>query len=353
MIYNRKLSTLLSLALMVLLFASCDKGGEDPSDATSISISSSVGTVFEIDTESSFVVKDNLDKDVTSASEIYVGGTKISGSSYTFKEKGSFEVYAKHKDLTSNKLTITVKEAPSSSVAKFTSKVLAHEFTGTWCGHCAGPLLELKEKFEKFNGKFIPIEIHSGGSGIGADGVESFDFPNSSIFKVEAQPTLWYNFDKQFEYFSSEDIATYVTKKSKTGLAIHYNLEGNNATIKIKSDKNLNGLKIAVYLLEGKLVATQYNYENNNPQSKAYQKGDEIHGLVYDNVARASLTNSPLGDVISDANGTEHTMIFSLDGKKEKVKDIKNTKVVAFLLDKNDKYINAQSALANENKDFD
>lgn len=360
MIYNlkKKMGMVLSLAFMMFFVMSCEKedvgGGDTKDDSKSITISSSAGNDFSINTESSFVVKNDKGVDVTSSSEIYVGDSKISGSKYTFVEKGTYEVYAKYKKLTSNKLSIVVK-SPISTTNKteFTSKVLAHDFTGTWCGFCAATLLGLHAQEAKFPGKLIPIEVHAGGSGSGGSGADVFDFPNAAPFDVNAYPSLWYNFDRNYEYFADADIATYVSKKIKTGLSINYDTDGGKVTVKVKSDTMLNGRKLAVYVVEGGLKADQANYDNDNPSSPAYQKGAVIKDFDYHNVARATLSESPLGDVISSAQDNELVKEFKLEGLSSKVKDMKNTKIVAVLLDGAGKYINAQSAVANENKDFD
>lgn len=343
--------------LIMFFIASCEKepvggGGGTDSEVTSITISSTSGNQFVLNTETSFVVKNNKNEIVTEESEIFVGDTRLSESSFTFSEKGVFEVYAKYKKLTSNKLSITVKQpATGTSKTEFTSKVLVQDFTGTWCGFCAAALIELNQKEEKFPGKLIPLEIHGGGSSSTSGDV--FDFPDSAPFKVEAYPTVWYNFDKNYEYFADQDIATYVSNKIKTGLAINYDVSSGSVTVRAKSDKDLNGRKLAVYVVEGGLVGNQANYDNNNSSSPAYQKGDVIENFKYNNVARAALTGSPLGDLITTANANELEMEFKLDGIAAKVKDMSKTKIVAVLLEADGKYINAQSAVANENKDFD
>lgn len=352
---RKNASFALSFILVLFLFTSCDKdnGGEGNEEVTSITLNSSAGTAFLVNTQTSLSVKDNNGQDVTSDSDIFVGGDKIDGATFTFDKAGSFEVYATYKELTSPKITIEVEEESNPSISEFTSKILAHEFTGTWCGFCAPALLELKEKEEKFSGNLIPVEVHGGGSGSGPGDKELFDFDNVNDFGVDGYPTLWYNFDSNFTYFADQDIQEYIEKKIKTGLAINFDLDNKNVTVRVKSDVDLNGSKLAVYLLEGKLTASQTNYENDNPSSPAYQKGEIIENFEYNNVARASLTSSALGDVISDATGSTLTTSFSLEGKTARVVEMANTKVVAFLVDKDGKYINAQVAVANQNKDFD
>lgn len=346
------------MVFMMTLITSCQKKetGEtgDGNGVTSITLSSSKGNEFNVNTETTFEVKNNKGGNVTAESELYVTGKKISGASYTFTEKGVFEVYAKYKELTSSKLSITVKEVPpTNNLSEFSAKILVHDFTGTWCGFCADALLKLNDKVAQFPGKVIPIEIHANGSGSTDDGKESFDFPKTEIFGVNAFPTVWHNYDKEFLYFPKNEMKEYVSKKIKTGLAIHYDLENEKATVRIKSDTPIKDKTIVAFLVEGKLYADQQNYDNNNESSPAYKKGSVIKNFEYHNVARASLTSSPLGDVISDATGNEHTIEFSLKDKTERVKDMNNTKVVAYLLDDKGKYLNAQVAVAKENKDFD
>lgn len=350
---SKTLGAVLSLAFVLFMFTSCEKeNGKDK--ATSITISSTGGLNVDLNSKKTFEIKDNNGDDVTSDSEIYVADTKISGNSHTFDKVGTFEVYAKYKDLTSNRLSINVQEETSGdTLNEFTPKVLVHDFTGTWCGFCASALYELNEKAEKHPGIVIPIEVHGNGSGNAIEGKESFDFPQIDKFSVEGFPTIWHNYDKNIEYFPSSEIEAYAAKKIKTGLAVNYNLDDEKVTVKIKSDEDIKGKKIVVLLLEGGLKSNQTNYDNDNPSSPAYQKGKVIEDFDYNNVAKASVTDNALGDVIADTAGKEHTLEFSVADKMAKIKDAKNTKVVAYLLDANDKYINAQVAVANENKGFE
>lgn len=348
--------TLSSLLLIILLLASCQKDPLDKNETTSIKLISSAGTNITVGSKIYFIIKDNNGIDITSESKIYVENSKVPilNSSYKFDETGSFEVFAKYKKFKSNKLTVKVNEKkPSSSINEFSSKIIAHDFTATACGYCADALMRLNAKAEKFSGKVIPIEIHTNESGYSNETKESFDFPNHEIFGVDRYPTVWYNYDKSEKHLSDEEINAFTSKKTNTGMAIHYNLDESIVTVKIKSDKSIMENKIVVLLLEGNLVYDQYNYDNDNPSSPAYKKGEIIKNFEYNNIARCSLTKSALGDVITDSTGNEHTMKFSLTGKTDNIKNLNYTKAVAYLLDKNDKYINGQVATASEIKDFD
>lgn len=353
------LGGILSLAVMVIVMTSCQKeinsgNGQQGDTVTSITLTSSEGTDITVNTEVAFTVKSNNGDVITSESEIFVGDNRLTGNTFEFETEGTYEIYAKYKALTSNRIVFKVSKPNSNnSLTEFTAKILAHDFTATWCGFCAGALLELNQKAKKFSGNVIPIEVHADGSGNANQGPGSFDFPNNKVFKVDGYPTVWHNYDKEYLYFPEKDMESYIAKKAKTGLAINYNLADKKVTVSIKSDTAIKGKKLVVLLLEGELIADQQNYDNNNESSPAYKKGKVIKGFKYNNVARAALSKSVLGDVIADAQGNSHSIVYTLENKIENVKEMKNTKVVAYLLDENDKYINAQVAIAGENKDFD
>lgn len=351
---QKTFSTLLSLLLLSTLLVSCQKDPSEKNETSSIQLISFAGTNITAGSKIHFIVKDNNGQDVTSESMIYLENAITPNNYYRFEEPGSFEIYAKHKGFTSNKLTVIVNtQKPSNSITEFSSKVLVHDFTGTSCGYCANALIKLNSKAAKFPGKVIPVEIHSNLSGYSNETKETFDFPNHEVFGVDRYPTVWYNYDKNQENLSDEQINTLISKKVNTGIAIHYNQDENTVNVKIKSDKPINQNKIVVLLLEGNLTYDQENFDNDNPSSASYKKGKIIKDFEYNNVARCSLTNSELGDIISDATGNEHNISFALTGKTDNINNLAYTRAVVYLLDANNNYINSQVAAANEIKDFD
>jgi len=115
------LKQLAMLSFVVFAFAcSSSDDGDGSGSVTSITISGSSSSIF-VGESVTFTVVNNLGADVTSSSEITIGGTVIS-SSYTFDAAGSFNVTATNGGL-SNSVTITVQEIPvPSSLTLSTNK---------------------------------------------------------------------------------------------------------------------------------------------------------------------------------------------------------------------------------------
>lgn len=369
-IYNKMRKTNFLVVLITLFVIGCSKeveipNGGDDSGTKSISVALSNSNSLTVGKEAMFIVKNDAKKDITSSSKIFVNKEEIKNGKYTPKKAGKVEVYATYKSFSSSIINLEVKEAvvvspgtggtPSDTKVtpkdSYTPKVLIHDFTGTWCGYCASAYYEIKELHEKFPKNVISVGVHRG-SGPNDDG--SFDYERYSDFKVKGNPVLWFN------YKPTEDAplygltvgATYV--KSPFGLAINYDLKNNSVIVNVHSKKLSDSNKLVIYLVEDKLIANQVNYGHNRKDSPAYQKGNPILDLEHNNVLRKIITNFS-GDVIPKEkikNGL-YTVKYSLEGKKDNVKNIQNTKIIAFVLDSNGKALNTQVAKVNENKNFD
>ena len=81
---------------------------------SSITINSSETSVA-LGNSVSFSAVTNLGVDVTDEVLFYVGGSSISGNTYTFQQQGSFNVEATYEDITSNSIVIDVS-APLTSI---------------------------------------------------------------------------------------------------------------------------------------------------------------------------------------------------------------------------------------------
>lgn len=287
-----------------------------------------------------FKLKDNLNNDLVSLAALYVAGKKVDSFTHTFNNAGTFEVYAKYKTFTSNKLKINVVP-PGSHIAK----VLIQDFTGTWCGYCGPATLGVHKKAEKYPGRVIPVTIHDGSKPF------SLNFPKVSVFGIEGFPTIWTNGYKDDQLVSIPEL---IAQNKYLGLAINYDLKNKKATVKVHYDPQWSGESIlVVYLVEDGIIAPQANYGNNDPASPSYQMGNPIQAFRHDGVLKATLTK-PLGDKIPTnqiSNGL-YTVEYNVE-KKDNITDMKKTRIVAFVLDKVNKVVNVQVAAVNENKDFD
>lgn len=352
------------LLLMALTIFSCGKDEpntpvtppDPPGEAASSIIVAIVGDAQNVTPSNAvnLTVRDNLGRDVTAQSKLYVGGTEISSNNYTFTKVGINDVTAKYKTLTSPKFQVKVKSTADEVVARHTSKAVINFFTATWCGYCSEADLFIHEVQEAYPDNVIPVSVHVRDSGPGNDG--SFTYTRYSNFSsVRGTPTLWYNFSSTDDNITSTRLDRLVKSKRYMGIAINYDNKNENVTVKVRYDKLSSKNKIVAYLVEGDLKANQSNYYNNDPNRRAYKKGNPIPNVTYDNIVRERLSMSDFGDSISsnDVLNNIYTVNYSLKNKKSRVKNIENTKVVAFVLDQNGVAINAQIADINENKDFD
>lgn len=319
----------------------------------SIRISTDEFEIYKVGEESSFIVLDDADNDITSDCKIFVAGKEIAGSTYTPDKEGEIEVYATYKNLISPKITIEVEPGTNTGGTEqgtYTAKALIHDFTGTWCGHCADAIYEIEKLHEKYPKNVIPVGVHSGS---GPDNDGSFDYEKYKDFGVKGNPIYWFNNKENagnLEIFTEE----FMANKKETGLAINYDLNNDKVTVKVHSDQFSNNIKIVVYVVEDKLIADQANYSNNDKNAYAYKKGDPIPNMEHNNVLRTILTEM-FGDAIptDEVTDNSYTVTYSLTGKKGKIKEIKNTKIIAFVVDSKGNSLNAQIAKANEDKDFD
>lgn len=87
--------------------------------ATSIILSSTVTTV-DLGSSVNLMVLNDLSQDVTSASTFTANGTSISGATFTATAAGTYKIVAKNGTLTSNEITVTVKEVVAVANSIFT-----------------------------------------------------------------------------------------------------------------------------------------------------------------------------------------------------------------------------------------
>lgn len=238
--------------------------------------------------------------------------------------------------------------------ASHVAKVLVHDFTGTWCGYCADAKYTVKALQDKHPNNVISVAVHRAESGPNNDG--SFTFGGYNTFNVRGTPTIWLNNkDLQQNTTLEESITKGIANKKELGLAINYNLTNDKVIVKVRYDNVSSDNKLVVYMVEDKLNADQANYDNGSSYSPAYQKGNPIPNFEHNNVLRTTLT-ATLGDAIPNnaiSNKLYTTEYAITSATKGKFSNISNSKVIAFVVGKDGKAVNAQIATANEDKGFD
>lgn len=312
---------------------------------TSLTLETSLTSCFV--TESTAVtVSDNFGNDVTSSSDITVGGAVMAANPHTFASAGSFDFTAGYYGLTSN--TVTVNAVASTH----TTKVMVEDYTGTWCGYC--PRLAYKiDELAVADARVVPVALHSESSS------HPLNYPDVSIlesaYSISGYPTGKINRTITWNETDSH-VLSQLDDIKPLGLAIDSNISGStlSVTAKVHYDIDVTDAhKLVVYVLEDDLFYDQVNYMNGDSSSPWYGAGDPIVGFEHDNVVRTTLTNV-LGDAIPGGEtvmGNTFTQDFNytIPGGYAAA----NLELVACVVDSTGKVVNAQLVHAGSDQAFD
>ncbi|MFN0082723.1 MAG: Omp28-related outer membrane protein [Ferruginibacter sp.] len=291
------------------------------------------------------IVSSRNNTNVTLDATVFVNGSSITGSSYTFTQPGTYAVYAKKGDLTSAVVTLNVVALSNGS---FVNNVLVEEYSGTWCGNCPRLLYGvdlLKQQTNKVifvgthlfgNDPFITAQGNSLAQSQGVSGV-----PNGKINR-----TLNWNGP---QYENVNQVINEILPFATAGLAINSTTTGNtlNINVKFKYKEALGAnAKLTVYITEDKRYFTQSNYSSN-----LYGGLSSIPNFEYHSVLRAVVSTIAGDDVAS--SGTANEKNYSL-AVPTTILNIANAKVVAFITNTaTGKVVNAQEAKVGEDKMFE
>ena len=348
------------LFLSLLILVGCSKSDDDsnvvdntPSiNSIQVSVSSAEVTVG---TTILFTVFDNTGKNRTSEAKFYVDGTEISGSSYTFNDVGTYEVYAKYQNLKSQTENVVVNPTP----IEYKQYVMVEDYTGTWCGYCTRVSYAI-EQLKKETNDAVVVAIHQGSYDPLAFGQVS---TMMSTFGVTGFPTAF--IDRKSRWTPPEpsniaEVTGKLTGKSYAALAIDSSLDGDMLTIKVKLKMgyNYSALKLGLYILEDGITQEGWRgrayREEKQRNWTSYYQGDPIDNFVHHDVLRKSITGL-LGDQIpSDKLG--HDKVFEKEFQYVIPSEFKkeNIKMVAFVTEASKKEtINVRVSKIGESQDFE
>ena len=296
---NKYLNILSFFLFLVIGCSGDDNGGEEApaqNKVTSLNIYISA-TETTVGQSLLFSVIDNTGVNRTKEAKFYVNDVEIPGSSYLFKEVGTFLVHAKFQGILSSRKEIVVNPVP----IEFKKRVLVEDYTGTWCGWCPRISYAI-EKLEDETEDAVIVAAHQG------DPMQ-FNKISSlmSNFNITGFPTGIINREVSWTYPQPDNVGQVTAKlsqKAYIGLAINSSLDGNNLSInaKVKIGYNYAALKLGVYIVEDNLVYDQENY------TSYYGGSSVLKDFKHHNVLRESLTNI-LGDQLPNEN-VGHDKIF-------------------------------------------
>lgn len=360
----KKTNSIIIYFLAAITLFSCTKNdtGISIPKALKISINKTTVVANGID-EITVTVKDQDSTDITSSSVIMVDGQPILGNAVFFdiNKQGNHKIFANKYSVLSDTLTVATSTPPT---AKYTSKVLAEDFTAAWCGWC--PRVDYKlNNFMLANNKLYTIRYHSNDA-LADRTVDSFmraTYGFSSVPKILVNRTGFMNENGDISNLAdSTEFRNFYQRYAVTGLALNTSVAGNtlNVTTKIGFDVTIkDSLRLTVILVENNKTFAQNNFYNHNdsyPGNPFYNSGDTITNYTQNAIYKFSPTTVK-GIIIPVANQVkdgEYTANFSLDITGL---NTANLQVIAFLSFAEGQtrkgMLNVQWVNAGQNKNYD
>lgn len=333
-----------ALLLFLLAFISCTKTESDFSPPEIISLTAS-STNVAVGSTITFSVLNSTGTNITTSAVLYVNGTAITGSSYSFTQPGNYVVYAKNGGLTTANITITVNTV--NSLTGYKHNVLIEEYSGTWCGNCPRLLYGVDLLKQQTPNAFV-VSIHL----LGNDPFISASGNNLASFRgVASVPTGHINRNLNWngpQYENVNQVIREIKSASNTGLAISSTLSGSNISVRVRyafTETPSTPSKLTVYLVEDGLKHTQQNYSSN-----LYNGLSSIPNFNYDGVLRSVISSVEGDDTANTQAINEKSYNFSLPSN---VSVTANTRIIAFLTAANGNVLNVQKATLGTTKDFE
>ena len=213
--------------LFLLLILSCSGSGDDESQTNeyiSLFISSTEGFVGETII---FSVFDGEGNNVSTSADFFVDDIKIASNTHTFNSTGTFNVYAKHGQLTSENRIIEIFPTPIT----FKQNVVVEDFTGTWCGWCPR-VSEAVRLLKQETSDAIVVAIHQG------DPMQfSQEGTIRAAFNVTGFPTALINRQERWASPQPSNVSQVTGKmsgKSYASVAMESSVSGDNLDLKVK-----------------------------------------------------------------------------------------------------------------------
>ncbi len=328
--------------LFLLLILSCSGSGDDEGQTNEyIDLFVSSTTAFVGETII-FSVFDGEGNNVSTSADFYVNEVKIDSNTHTFNNTGTYSVYAKFGQLTSETKTLEIMATPIT----FKQNVVVEDFTGTWCGWCPR-VSEAVRLLKQETSDAIVIAIHNG------DAMQfSQEGTIRAAFNVTGFPTALINRQERWASPQPSNVSQVTGKmsgKSYASVAMESSVSGDNLNLKVKvrMGYGYKTMKLAVYMLEDGLVYDQRNF------TSYYGGADPIRDFVHDDVLRRSLTNVFGDDLPTDQVGHDkiytRDFVYAIPPNYDKSK----VKLVAFVTTGSERTIvNVRQSKLGETQDF-
>jgi len=319
-----------------------------PPVITALRVESTQSTIKIGDTADFIVIgtdASNNEYTITDSATITVNGNQITGSRFMAITTDDLQVTATKDGVDSPvfDLPVTDETAPGT----FQRTVSLIDATGTWCGWCTRVSYGI-ELVEAATDKAFVVAAHSG------DGMQN-SYSSALVAQVNpggSYPTAVLNGTTEWTYPEPSNVDQVTNLASGTtsrGLSVNSMVVGNNLQVYVSAAfaQAMPNAKLAVYVLESDIVASQANY------TSYYGGVDPITDFRHHHVLRHSLT-AVLGDAIPAGNtgaGQKYTQIYDVPIPSN-ISDNTKISVVAMIIDNTFDIVSSNGGHTGEDKDF-
>lgn len=295
--------------------------------------------------------------DASEEAEFYVNNNLIEGAVFSSNETGNYSVYAVY----DNGLSQTEEENFEIFIPR--RKIVYEDYTGAWCGWCVRVTTAVQMLKEQSDDVVI-VAIHNNDvmafpqeaqlrAQLGVAG-----FPTAKVNRTQTAP------NPENGQSSIDFALTHAGEDTDISIAINTNLSGNDLIVEVKlmSENNIPSThKLVVYLYQNGLIFPQANYYNTIANNPWYQMGNPINDFVHDDVLEASLSSNIMGDPIpSTAAFDVYSKTFSAVNLSQfghttppNSYDPTRFGVAVYVVDQNNRAINAQHVKAGQSVNFE
>lgn len=217
--------------------------------------------------EVSFTVVYN-GKDVTAAAKIKenVTGSFVKGAAFASENVGTYEFIAAYDGKSSDVVKVEVIKDKL-----FKKHLLMQEFTSNTCGNCIAMVDNIDYYLSLYPGRIEVLAFHGTMDAEYPDPmqVHAYMKPLATAFNLPGYPSVVLD---QAKVWSGDaagadmDVKDYINKPGTIGIGIDTKLNGNEVAIDVKvkaTEIFEHQCKVAVVIVENKLIAPQLEYYNN------------------------------------------------------------------------------------------
>lgn len=287
----------------------------------------------------------------------------LPGESYDFTL--SYPLNPKCNETSDYEITVTAdneSKSYSGITVCYPHNIVCEEITGTWCGYCVGGIVSMREMREKYPDNFIGIAVHGSGSRPDPMAMEEYTASLIQAFNMTGYPNCVVNrrIDLKGNPTNLSDYFNRIYNRiPEAGVVLTSVYDADTREINAEASINFSksydnaDFRMVYLLIENDVHSEDFEYSQTNYYSGGgngkmggfENKPNPVPAgdMWYDDVARYisefSGEKNSIPSEISDGETVNHACNITIP---ENVTDVKNTEIVAVLLNgSNGEVVNA------------